>query len=248
MPWVEGDRPGWLLSFVIPVFDEGPGIEELWTGLEKAGERACAVGLVADWEAILVDDGSTDGGSVLLDRIAADHPKAVVIHHPENRGLGSALASGLSAASGDVVLYSDADLPFDLDLVPDLLAPLLADEADLVSARRIGRAREGRWRAVQSVGFNLLIQAALRLPVRDVNFACKAARRSAVPPAFVSTSGLVDVEWLVFARDAGARIVQPRVEFVPRRWGRSTLGSLRSVPAMLRDLRRVRAARSRRGR
>ncbi|WP_421120412.1 glycosyltransferase family 2 protein [Aquihabitans daechungensis] len=247
MPRTEGERLGQLLSFVVPVFNEAPGIEELWASLAEAGDRAHRSGAIAAWEAVLVDDGSTDASAELLDGLAAAHAEALIVHHPVNRGLGAALASGFATSSGDVVVYTDADLPFDLAQVEGLIRPILADEADMVSARRIGRAREGRWRAVQSHLFNLLVRVGLRLPVRDANFACKAARRAAIPPAIVSTSGLVDVEWLLYAKDVGARIVQPTVEFVPRRWGRSTLGSIRTVPAMVQDLRRVLAARKRAG-
>jgi len=228
---------------VVPVFNEEPGIEQLWAALESAGERARSAGLVDDWEGVLVDDGSLDGSAALLDAVAARSQRAVVVHHGVNRGLGAALGTGLEAASGDVVLYTDADLPFDLGLVDELIRPVVEDIADMVSARRVGRAREGTWRAVQSLGFNLLVRVACRMPVRDVNFACKVARRCAVPPSLASTKGMVDIEWLLYARDAGARIIQPKVEFVPRQWGRSTLGSMRTIPGMLADIREVKAAR-----
>lgn len=232
----EASERGPTLTFVVPVYQEVDGVDALVRALVAGGERAVDETALVAWDAVLVDDGSTDGSGAALDRAAAAEPALRVVHHPDNGGLGAALATGLSAAAGDVVVYLDADLPFDLAEVPRLVGPLLADEVDVVSARRRGRAREGRRRAVQSAAYNLLVRVVIGVPVSDVNFACKAARREAVPPELVSRSGLVDVEWLAWAHRRGLRIAQPRVEFRPRAWGRSTLGGVATIPRMVWEM------------
>lgn len=224
------------LSLVVPVFNEVEGIEVLWSTMSAAAERAVAATRLADWEAILVDDGSTDGSAEAIDALVRADGRCRTVRHPTNTGLGAALRSGLDASSGEVIVYTDADLPFDLDHLARLLAPVLQDDADLVSGKRIGRAREGWWRAVQSLAYNALIRVAFRLHVSDVNFACKVANCRALPDPLISDSGFADVEWLVRAARSGCRLVQLPAEFTPRTSGRSTLGGIGTVPAIVRDL------------
>ena len=70
-----------------------------------------------DYEIVIVDDASTDSSPMLVARQAADNPRIGVIRHEKNRQLGGALKSGFGAAKKDLVLYMDADLPFDPDVL-----------------------------------------------------------------------------------------------------------------------------------
>ncbi|MCU0865948.1 MAG: glycosyltransferase family 2 protein [Planctomycetes bacterium] len=86
-------------------------------------------------ELILVDDGSKDGSRAILAELAA-LPDVRVIEHDQNRGKGAALRTGFAAARGAVVLVQDADLEYDPSDYPNLLAPILRGDADVVYGSR----------------------------------------------------------------------------------------------------------------
>ena len=105
----------------------------------KVANRAIEVleGLRADYEIIIVNDGSADDTGRVADRIAADHDRVRVIHHPRNRGYGAALQSGFRAAAKELVFFTDGDAQFDLAELPPWL-PLMK-EYDIVCGYRMNR-------------------------------------------------------------------------------------------------------------
>ena len=114
------------LSVIIPVYNEIATIKIVL-------ERVLATGLAT--EILLVDDGSTDGTRDLL--IGLDgHQGIRVILHPKNRGKGAAVRTGISAATGNVVLIQDADLEYDPCDFPALLKPIQEGKADVVYGSR----------------------------------------------------------------------------------------------------------------
>ena len=115
------------LSVVIPCFNEVSTIESIVDAVERSP--------VEDLEIILVDDGSTDGTRELL-RDKLEPRVARVIYHTANRGKGAALRTGFAAATGDLVIIQDADLEYDPQEYPLLIAPILAGKADVVFGSR----------------------------------------------------------------------------------------------------------------
>ena len=103
----------------------------------RACERLVAAGDIADYELIIVDDCSTDSTGRRADELAAEDPRVRVEHHTRNRKLGGSIRTGLASATGDVVLYTDADLPFDMTELPRLVRLLREYDADIISAYQI---------------------------------------------------------------------------------------------------------------
>lgn len=114
------------LSIVIPVYNEKDTIL-------KVLDRIREVDLPK--EIIVVDDCSTDGSRQLLQSLPAANDLQVIFQ-PENKGKGGALRAGFSAVSGDIVVIQDADLEYDPVEYPTLIAPILADKADVVYGSR----------------------------------------------------------------------------------------------------------------
>ena len=119
-----------VLSLVMPVHNEGETLQEVLT-------RLGTVDMQVPYELIVVDDGSSDGA---VDRIERQWvPNAVsvrVIQARTNRGKGSALRKGFELARGEILGVQDADLEYDPGQIPDLVAPILAGEADVVFGSR----------------------------------------------------------------------------------------------------------------
>ena len=106
------------LSIFYPMWNEEMYIERALDAGHRAARKLMSDGDIADYELIVIDDASTDGTGEIADRIAAEHPNVRVVHHAKNRKLGGAIKTGFESATGDLILYTDADLPFDMAELP----------------------------------------------------------------------------------------------------------------------------------
>ncbi len=188
---------------------------------------------IGDYELIIIDDASTDATGRLADEAAAADPRVVVVHHPKNRKLGGSIKTGFATASGDLVLYTDADLPFDMDELIKACRVMRHYQADLVSAYRLDRTGEGYVRSVYSTIYNFLVRLLFGVRMRDINFAFKLCRREVLDHmTLVSEGSFIDAELVVRAQKLGFHIVQFGVDYFPRTRGVSTLSS----PAVIRKI------------
>jgi glycosyltransferase involved in cell wall biosynthesis len=224
------------ITFFFPMWNEEEIITRTVAAAREAGERLVADGEVSAYDILIVDDASTDATAAIADRLAADDPHIRVVHHPVNRKLGGSLKTGFREASGSLVLYTDADLPFDLLEVSKAVRLLRLYEADIVSAYRHDRTGEGPRRLVYSHAYNQLVQRLLGLRIRDVNFACKLVRREVLDKVELRSEGsFIDVELLARAEAAGFRTIQFGVDYFPRTRGVSTLSSWPVIRTILRE-------------
>lgn len=226
------------LSVVVPVWNEEETIGVTATIARSVLDDLVARGEIGSYELVFVDDASTDGSAKLLDDLAARDASVRVVHHERNRGLGGAVRSGLDASTGELVLYTDADLPFDLREIGRLLWIVRSYHADVLSAYRLDRRSEGLRRALYSVVYNLLIRVSLGLRVRDVNFACKLLRRRVLDAVELKSEGsFIDAELMSRADRMGFAIVQVGVDYFARSRGVSTLSSWRTIQGILAEWR-----------
>jgi hypothetical protein len=128
------------LSVVLPVFNELENLDILHQQL-----KGVLSGLGRTYEIIYVDDGSTDGSSGKLQKLAEADDTVVVIQLRRNFGQTSALSAGIDYARGEVVVCQDADLQNDPEDIPLLLAKL-EEGYDLVSGWRKNRQDHWLWR------------------------------------------------------------------------------------------------------
>jgi glycosyltransferase involved in cell wall biosynthesis len=241
------------LTFFFPMWNEEEIIGRTIDAAREAGDRLVRDGEIATYEVLIVDDASTDATGIIAEQMAAFDPRIRVVRHAANRKLGGALKTGFSEASGALVLYTDADLPFDMLEVSKAVRLLRIYEADIVSAYRHDRTGEGPRRLIYSYAYNQLIRVSLGLRLRDVNFAFKLLRREVLEKVeLISEGSFIDVELLSRAEAAGFRIIQFGVDYFPRTRGVSTLSSWPVIKKIVREGRQLfpelRAARRHAGR
>ena len=226
IPFWPGMAPS--ISVVFPMWNE-----EAYVHRAVAAAREALAEVTADGEIILVDDASTDRTGELADARARQDPRIKVIHNQRNRKLGGTLRAGYAAATKDLVVYSDADLPFDFREIARAVRLLDYQQADVLAAYRHDRTAEGPLRTLYTIVYTSLIRLLFQLRVRDVNFSFKLFRRSLLERIELKSEGsFIDAEFLVRAKKSGASIIQIGVDYFPRSRGLSTLAS----PAVIVDI------------
>lgn len=216
-------------SIVVPLFNEEENIEPLVESLlDTVGDDAGFL------ELILVDDGSLDDTARLALDLAAKEQRIRLIKHEKNKGLGGAIRTGLEASSGDYVLYTDADLPFDFKELPKLFS--MAQDNCLVTGYRLNRGEGGR-RWVLTKGYNALIWLLFGLRLQDVNFACKIFPKSFLQKTdFYSSGSFIDVEILLEASRLDLDIIEHPLVYYPRERGLSTLSRPEVIFFILKEM------------
>jgi glycosyltransferase involved in cell wall biosynthesis len=209
------------VSLVIPMFNEELNIEHAM----NAAVEACTK-YASDYEIIIVDDASTDRSPFLVACRAAENPHIRMIRHEQNRKLGGSLKTGFSAATKDLVLYMDADLPFDPDALGRAMRAMEVTGADLIAGYRLDRTLEGLKRTLYSYIYNGLIGVLFGWPHRDINFSFKLMKREVLEVVELKSEGsLIDAELIVKAKNRGFAIQQIGLDYFPRIRGESHLGS-----------------------
>ena len=225
------------LSIFFPMWNEEDYINRTLRAAKLVCEELMDEGEIGDYELIVVDDASTDRTGEIADQRAAEDPRIRVVHHPVNRKLGGSLKTGFAEATGELVLYTDADLPFDLGEVHKAIRLLDMYEADIVSAYRLDRTGEGPRRAIYSWVYNGLLRYGLGMRLRDVNFAFKLCRRRIFDHIELASEGsFVDAELLLRATRLGYRVIQFGVDYFPRTRGVSALSSMPVITNILREM------------
>ena len=158
------------VSVVIPVYNEATTLPTLLAKVLSRPETT---------EVILVDDASSDGSGDYLRTLTGDS-RLRTLFHAKNQGKGAALRTGFAAAAGDIVLIQDADLEYDPDDYPSLLAPIFAGKADVVyGSRFLGGPHRVLyfWHSVANRMLTLLSNMLNDINLSDMEVCYKAFRR-----------------------------------------------------------------------
>lgn len=127
------------VSIVIPCYDEADCLDELYRRVSVVARTVAG----DDHEIVLVNDGSKDSTWPVMQRLAAQDSRITAINLSRNHGHQLALTAGLDLARGDHILILDADLQDPPELLPDMMATMRSENADVVYAVRRARAGEG---------------------------------------------------------------------------------------------------------
>lgn len=197
-----------FLSVIIPAYNEA---ERLGGTLTRIADFL-ATSFEA-WEIIVVDDGSSDATSDLVRTAQQSSDRFRLLSFSQNRGKGFAVRSGVSSATGDIILFCDADLSTPIEELSSGLEALDSGAAIAIASRGLKSSRilrHQRWyRENMGRMFNHLVRAIVRLPFADTQCGFKLFTRPAAQAIFPEcrVDGFAfDVEVLLLARDLGLRV------------------------------------------
>lgn len=209
------------ISVFLPVFNEEPNLLPLHAKLDEALK---ALGRSA--EIVYVDDGSSDGSLKILREIAQLDPRVRVVALRRNYGQTAAMAAGIDAAKGKVLIPMDADLQNDPADIARLLDKL--DEGyDVVSGWRKNRKDKMVTRKIPSMMANRLISWIGGVPLHDYGCSLKAYRRESLED--VRLYGEMHRFIPIYAAWAGASVTEIPVEHHARTMGKSKYGLSRTL-------------------
>ncbi len=214
------------LSVVIPVYNEVDSLPFLHQAVGAALKD-----VQRSWEVIYVDDGSRDGSmAVLADLVDKDPAHVVVVEFRRNFGQTTAIAAGIDHASGDVIVFLDADMQNDPADIPMILEKL--DQGyDVVSGWRKDREDNALTRNLPSHMANWLISNVTGVHLHDYGCTLKAYRREVITG--FKLYGEMHRFIPVYANSVGAKIVEVPVQHHARKFGRSKYGLERTVKVVL---------------
>jgi glycosyltransferase involved in cell wall biosynthesis len=205
------------LSIVIPAYNEEKRLpatlDRIETYLETWGR--------GDYELLVVDDGSRDATAAMVEQRMRSNPRLQLLKNPGNRGKGYAVRNGLSAAQGEWVLFSDADLSTPIEELPKLLDAAVSRNAAIAFGsraldRKLVKVHQPWMRELSGRVFNVFMRLMTGLPFADTQCGFKLFRREAahaIAARQIDEGFSFDVEQLMIARRLGYRAVEVPVEW-----------------------------------
>ncbi len=211
------------VSVLVPAKDEADNLTEF-----VRLTREAMLPLPYAVELVIINDGSHDGTTKLLEELTTKHPFVRVVTHRAQRGIADALKSGADVARGRVLVYYPADLQYLPSDIPNLVGPILEGEADVVTGTKQGGYNK---RFVSGI-YNALSRWLFGVRVKDLN-SVKAYRREVMDIVPMRP------DWhrfmVVIAASQGFRLAERPVPVHPRRAGSSKFGVGR-IPVGVLDL------------
>ena len=218
-------RPLQTVSIVVPMYNERENVERLYDAIAPVMNA-----LPQSSELVLVDDGSRDGTSELLDALAVRDARVKVIHFRRNFGQTAAMSAGMQHATGDAVVLMDGDLQNDPSDIPKMLA-YLDHGYDLVHGWRKDRQDRFLDRRLPSMAANWLISKSTGFPVHDLGCTLKVLRREIAHD--LRLYGEMHRFIPILAHYRGAKCVEVVTQHHARKFGTSKYGLSRTFRVLL---------------
>jgi glycosyltransferase involved in cell wall biosynthesis len=222
------------VSVVVPAHNEAPTIASVVTQIQAALPEA---------EILVVDDGSQDGTS---EKAAATGVR--VMRLEQNGGKGKALQAGIKAATGDVLVFIDADGQDDPSEMPPMLAALTPDVDLVLGSRFVGTFNRGaitKFNLIGTQGINTISRLLFRSRITDPCAGFRAVRREAIECVGIKAAGYdIEVDVVFRILRAGGKVVEVPAVRSPRVAGRSGLSSIGDGLAILNRMIQIRLERN----
>ncbi len=222
------------LSVFLPTFNEEKNIEKTVTHIYnflKGHPR------IAQFEIIVINDGSTDGTEKVVEGLRKSFPELVLVNHEVNKGYGGALRSGFTTARHDFIFFTDADGQFNIHNLDTFLSYIR--EYDAVVGYRAQR-QDSLKRKINTALWNTLIRFLFDLRIRDIDCAFKLIRKTTVSDLLITSNGaMASTEILVHLTRNHRRIHELPVEHLPRLHGSPTGARIDVIMKAFKDLYRI---------
>lgn len=220
---MEKDQKLSSLSIFMPAFNEEGNIVATLADADKAAKD-----ITNDYEIIVVDDGSTDQTSEIIEKISETDPHLKLVHHTTNRGYGAAVKTGLAACKKDWIFFTDSDGQFHYDELSNFVKA--TKSFDLIMGYRKKRMDPFHRVFVAQVLLKIWNYVLFGLTVRDVDCAYKLFSRQVRDSIELKTESAITVsEFIIKAHVNKFRIKQLPVTHYPRRFGEQTGGNWRVI-------------------
>jgi glycosyltransferase involved in cell wall biosynthesis len=224
------------VSFFFPVYKDEATVRTVT-------ERALQMleGYAARYEIIIVNDGSPDRSGAIADELAREHPGIVrAIHHPENRGYGAALRTGIAACRHEWLCMVDGDDEYDVDDLRKMLD--LRDFYRLIIGFRYKKLYSTS-RIFISFVYNIFLRRLFRTPFRDVSTGIRAFHRSILDEIELTCdSPFIGAELAIKTMLRGYPVGEVGIQTFPRELGGGSVMTVRNILLTMRDAMRVRRA------
>lgn len=206
----DGSAP---LSVLVPVFNEEKTVVHVL-------RKVLALGALLK-EVVVVDDGSQDRTALLVAELASYEPKIRLFRLPKNSGKTAAIQRALEEATGEVLIVQDADLEYDPGEIPDVLAPILEGQADVVYGSRFLVRKSARvlyfYHYLANVGLTFLSNLLTNRNMTDIETCYKAFRAGVIKPLTLTSSGFgMEIEITALISKTRARTYEVPISYYGR--------------------------------
>ncbi len=201
------------VSILVPAFNEQATIERV---LKKL------ISLPLDErEIIVVDDGSTDQTAQIVRRFCEMHQTVKLFATPKNQGKTAAISKAIAESTGDVIIVQDADLEYDPDEIPDVIAPILQGVADVVYGSRFLVKRASRvlyyYHYLANTFLTCLSNVLTNRNMSDIETCYKAFHRDVIFPMELCSKGFgMEVEITAMVCKTRARTYEVPISYYGR--------------------------------
>lgn len=219
------------ISVILPVYNEEGNIKQV---VENSADFLQNHDAFAQYEIIVVDDGSNDNTANILRELAHKITYFKVITHYKNFGYGKALISGLGASQYPLVLFMDADGQLKISEINKFI--LYIEDYDIITGYRYKR-KDNLYRTILGKTYSWLVFLLFGFKLKDINCGFKLFRKKLFEGKYIfSNSGSFFTEVFLKLVDRDCKIKEIPIEHSPRLKGRQTGGSFKVILSSVGDL------------
>jgi glycosyltransferase involved in cell wall biosynthesis len=221
------------ISLFFPVYNDEATVRVVANRALKLLEE------VADnYEIIIVNDGSPDSSGAIADQLAVEYEKISVIHHPQNRGYGAAMKTGIAASQYDIICMIDGDNEYDVFDLKKMLA--VKDYYMLIIAFRYRKLYSTK-RIFISFIYNTVLRVLFKSPFRDISTGIRLIHRAVVNDVeLTSNSPFIGAELTLKSMLRGFPVGEVGIQTFPRDFGHGSATSYKNIMGTIRDIWRIR--------